>query len=59
LNIGISVGPISFVEMLLCDNKGNQIILPHAAWETFIAKHADTEKLMQSIAPPSLFEIWL
>jgi len=40
LDIGISVGPMSFVEMLLGDNKGNQIILPHATWETFIAKRA-------------------
>jgi len=44
---------MSFVEMLLGDNKGNQIILPHAR-ETFIAKRADIEKLMQSTAPTSL-----
>jgi len=45
---------MSSVEMLLGDNKGNQIILPHATWETFIAKCADIEKLIQSTAPASL-----
>jgi len=30
LDIGISVRPMSFVEMLLSDNKGNQIILFYA-----------------------------
>jgi len=54
LDIGISVGPVSSVEMLLGDNKGNQIILPHATWEKFIARRADIEKLMQSTAPASL-----
>jgi len=36
---------MSFVKMLLDDNKGNQIILPHATWKTFITKCADIEKL--------------
>jgi len=40
--------------MFLGNNKGNQIILPHAPWKTFIANRADIEKLMQSIAPASL-----
>jgi len=40
--------------MLLGDNKGNQIILPHATWETFIARRADIEKLIQSTTPASL-----
>jgi len=43
--LNIDVEPMSFVEMLLGDNKGNQIILPYATWETFIAKRADIEKL--------------
>jgi len=42
------------VEMLFGDNKGNQIILLHATWKTFIAKRADIEKLIQSTAPSSL-----
>jgi len=54
LDIGISVGSVSFVEMLLGDNKGNQIILSYTTWEIFIAKRADIEKLMQSTAFVSL-----
>jgi len=48
------VGPVSSVEMLLGDNKGNQIILPHATWKTFIARRNDIEQLLQSLAPSSL-----
>jgi len=54
LDIGISLEPMSFEEMFLGDNKGNQIILFYAIWETFIAKRADSEKFMQSTAPASL-----
>jgi len=39
---------MSFVEMLLGDNKGNQIILPNATWEMFIAKRAGIEKLLST-----------
>jgi len=42
------------VEMLLGDNKSNQIILPHATWKTFIARRTDIEKLIESTAPASL-----
>jgi len=42
LDIGISVGLMSSVEMLL-DNKSNQIILPYATWKTFIERRADIE----------------
>jgi len=48
LDIDISVGLMSFVEMLVDDNKGNQIILPHATWKTFIERRADIEQLLQS-----------
>jgi len=47
------VGPVSSVEMLLDDNKGNQII-PHTTWETFIARRTDIEQLLQSPTPSSL-----
>jgi len=40
--------------MFLDDNKGNQIILSHATWETFIVKYINIEKLMQSTVPASL-----
>jgi len=42
------------VEMLLSDNKGNQIILSHTTWKTFIARRTDIEQLLQSPAPSSL-----
>jgi len=53
LNIGISVGLMSSVEMLLGGNKGNQIILPHATWKTSIERRADIERLLQSTASSS------
>jgi len=48
------VGPVSSVEMLLGDNKGNHIILPHTTWKIFITRRADIEKLLQSTASASL-----
>jgi len=45
---------MSSVEMLLGDNKDNQIILPHATWEKFIARRADIEQLLQPPVPSSL-----
>jgi len=54
LDIGINMGPVSSVAMLLDDNKSNRIILPHATWETFIARRANIEQLLQSSAPSSL-----
>jgi len=54
LDIGISVAPVSSVEMLLGDNKGNQIILPYATWKIFIARRTNIEKLIESTAPASL-----
>ncbi|KAL6256587.1 hypothetical protein P5V15_012698 [Pogonomyrmex californicus] len=40
LDIGINVGPVSYVELRIGDNRGNQILLPY--------------QLVQSIAPSSL-----
>jgi len=57
LDIGISVGPlgaVSSVEIVIGDNRGNQIILPHATWEMFIERRANIEQLLQSSAPSSL-----
>ena len=48
LDIGISVGPISYVEMILGDNKGNQIILSYATWKTFMEQRANVEQFVQS-----------
>jgi len=54
LDIGISVGPVSSVEIVIGDNRGNQIILPHATWEMFIERRANIEQLLQSPTPSSL-----
>ncbi|XP_077282729.1 uncharacterized protein LOC143908795 [Temnothorax americanus] len=54
LDVGISAGPLSSVDILIGDNRGNRIILPHATWVTFIENHADIQRLVQSSAPSSL-----
>lgn len=54
LDIGISVGPISFVELLLGDNRGNRIMLPHATWTAIIERRADIEQLLQSTTASSI-----
>ncbi|XP_071580047.1 uncharacterized protein [Temnothorax nylanderi] len=54
LDIGISVGSTSFVELILGDNQGNQIVLPHATWTTIIERRMDIEQLMQSTVGSSL-----
>jgi len=46
VDVGISVGPVSSVEIVIGDNHGiNQIIMLHAMWEMFIEKHANIEQL--------------
>ncbi|KAL6255468.1 hypothetical protein P5V15_013805 [Pogonomyrmex californicus] len=54
LDIGINVGLVSYVELRIGDNRGNQILLPYIMWKTFIEKRVDIEQLVQSIAPSSL-----
>jgi len=54
LDIGTSVGPVSSVEIVIGDNRGNQIILLHATWEMFIERRANIEQLLQSPVPSSL-----
>ncbi|KAM0728336.1 hypothetical protein ACS0PU_005118 [Formica fusca] len=54
LDIGISVGPASFVELHLGDNRGNHIILPNATWATFIERRVDIERFLQLNTPSSL-----
>jgi len=48
------VGPVSSVEMIIGDNRGNQIILLHATWEMFIERRANIEQFLQSPVPSSL-----
>jgi hypothetical protein len=57
LDIGISVGPTSFVEILIGDNRGNQIILPYATWTALFQKRMDIERLVQSTPPSSALPI--
>jgi len=54
LDIGISAGPVSSVEIVIGDNRGNKIILLHATWEMFIERRVNIEQLLQSPAPSSL-----
>ncbi|KAL6418562.1 hypothetical protein ACFW04_012000 [Cataglyphis niger] len=54
LDIGISVGLKSFVELHLGDIRGNHIILSHETWEIFIKRRVDIERFLQSNTPSSL-----
>jgi len=54
VDIGISVGSVFSVEIVISDNRGNQIILLHATWEVFIERHANIEQLLQFPALSSL-----
>ncbi|KYQ57153.1 hypothetical protein ALC60_03888 [Trachymyrmex zeteki] len=54
LDIGISVGLMSYVKIVIGDNRGNRIILPHTTWKTFIERRANVERLVQSTVSSSL-----
>lgn len=54
LDIGINVGPTSSVELILGDNKGNQIALSHAMWMAIIERRVDIERFLQSPAGSTL-----
>jgi len=54
LDIGISAGPVSSIEIIIGDNRGNKIILLYATWEMFIRRRANIEQLLQSPALSSL-----
>ncbi|KAL6418912.1 hypothetical protein ACFW04_011703 [Cataglyphis niger] len=56
LDIGISVGPESFVELHFSDIRGNRIILSHETWEIFIKRRVNIERFLQSNTPSSLIE---
>ena len=57
LDVGIVVGPVSFVEIAIGDNQGNNIILPGEMWQTFIERRVDIERLVQSFAPSSVRDL--
>ncbi|XP_077272153.1 uncharacterized protein LOC143902846 [Temnothorax americanus] len=48
LDVGINAN------ILIGNNRGNRIILPHATWVTFIEKRADIQRLVQLSTPSSL-----
>ncbi|XP_039304966.1 uncharacterized protein LOC120357721 [Solenopsis invicta] len=54
LDIGISAGPISFVELIIGDNRGNQIILLYEPWKAVLQRRADIEQLVHATAAASL-----
>ncbi|XP_024880439.1 uncharacterized protein LOC112460140, partial [Temnothorax curvispinosus] len=54
LDVGINVGPMSFVDILIGDNRGNQIVLPHATWTALIERRMDIEQLLESTIGSSL-----
>jgi len=37
--------PVSSVEIVIGDYRGNQIILPHTTWKTFVARRINIEQL--------------
>ena len=43
LDIGISVGLVSHVEIAISDTRDNRIILPHSTWKAFIDRREDIE----------------
>ncbi|KYN29365.1 hypothetical protein ALC57_01192, partial [Trachymyrmex cornetzi] len=54
LEIGITAGPMSQVEIAIGDTLGNRIVLPHATWMAFVEKRADIQQLVRSSTPSPL-----
>ncbi|KAL6420587.1 hypothetical protein ACFW04_014634 [Cataglyphis niger] len=52
LEIGISIGTVSCVQLVLNDNCGNQIVLPFETWKSLMQKRADIERLLQTSQSP-------
>ncbi|XP_014482765.1 PREDICTED: uncharacterized protein LOC106748593, partial [Dinoponera quadriceps] len=48
LEIGINIGPASYVELVLGDNRGNHLILPNEIWKEIIHRRAHIELYMES-----------
>lgn len=40
------------MELILDDNRGNQIVLPFSTWNLLMRKQADVEQFLQSTTPP-------
>jgi len=56
LDIGISVGAVSYVELILGDNRDTQIVLSFSTWNLLMQRQADVEQFLQSTAPPLSIE---
>ena len=54
LDIAISVGPMSCVELILSDNRYNCIVLPISTWTSLMQKRAEIEELVQSESATSI-----
>ena len=52
MEIGISVGAVSYVELVLGDNRGNQIVLSFDTWKSLMQKRMEIERLLQSPQTP-------
>ena len=46
------MGEMSYVELLLCDNKGAELILPFTTWDSLMHKRIDVERLAHSATTP-------
>ncbi|XP_043258123.1 uncharacterized protein LOC122400643 [Colletes gigas] len=57
LDIRIVVGPVSAVEIILGDTRGNALLLPHSTWTTLIQKREDIEQHVQSAPSPTSLTI--
>ena len=49
LDIGISIGLVSHVEIAIGDTRDNRIILSHATWKAFIDTREDIEQLLRFV----------
>ncbi|XP_076239463.1 uncharacterized protein LOC143182386 [Calliopsis andreniformis] len=58
LEIGITVGPISTVEIILGDNRGSQLVLPAPIWDALIEKRAEIKECVLSVSSDSP-PIWI
>ena len=54
LDIAISVGPVSCVELILSDNRYNCIVLPISTWTSLMQKRAEIEEFVQSESATSI-----
>jgi len=54
LDIGINVEPVSHVDIIFGDNRGNQIPLSRKTWTTIIEKHTNIEQFLQSTSASSI-----